>query len=302
MTNDERLHNMKKLINFTDDRIVKRLRWIMVGTMLFSMLNTLAGQPESFWHTPETAIRGDGLSIHNATNHTFDFFLGHGWQVYLLACLVYFSVAFFVVSILPRTGALIAIFSFIFGHCYGATNWLAVRWHMGMASPTIYGIVLGVILTFLAFAKANPRGPAIKRLRWIGVCVILLDCINTLVGQPRSYWQHPETVHEANSLSFFFLSRGYIYYCIYDLIYSGVVFLLASILPEMIALVSIFSFIFGHFVGASNWFFYEWRMGMEAPVIYGIVLSIAIVLLAFPRTQSRNKTLKNVPERTTITT
>jgi hypothetical protein len=62
------------LIKFTDDQIVKRLRWAMIAVMLFSLFNTLAGQPRSFWHHPETAIRGDGLSIHNETNHTFEFF------------------------------------------------------------------------------------------------------------------------------------------------------------------------------------------------------------------------------------
>jgi len=57
------------LIKFTDDQIVKRLRWVMMAVMLFSLFNTLSGQPQSFWHHPETAIRGDGLSIHNETNH-----------------------------------------------------------------------------------------------------------------------------------------------------------------------------------------------------------------------------------------
>ena len=91
-----------------------RLRWAMLTVMLFSMFNTLAGQPQSLWQHPETAIRGDGLSIHNETNHTFEFLLGRGWRTYLFACAVYFSTAFLIVSILPRTPALIAIFSFIY--------------------------------------------------------------------------------------------------------------------------------------------------------------------------------------------
>ena len=98
------------LIKFTDDPIVKRLRWLIIGAICFSMFNTLLGQPESFWQRPETAIRGDGLSIHNETNHTFELFLGRGWQAYLLACLVYCAAAFLAVSVLPRAAALIAIF------------------------------------------------------------------------------------------------------------------------------------------------------------------------------------------------
>jgi hypothetical protein len=59
------------IIKLTEDKIIKQLRWVMIGTMLFSMANTLVGQSAIFWHHPETAIRGDGLSINNETNHTF---------------------------------------------------------------------------------------------------------------------------------------------------------------------------------------------------------------------------------------
>jgi hypothetical protein len=43
-----------------------------------------------------------------------------------------------------------------------------------------------------------------------------------------------------------------------------------------------------NFVGASCWFFYEWRMGMETPVISGIIMSVIIVSLAFPRSNNTN--------------
>src|SRR5450432_2403012 len=118
------------LIKFTHDKIIKQLRWVMIGTMLFSMINTLAGQSVIFWHHPQTAIRGDGLSINNNTNHTFEFFLGVGWQAYLVANLVYFLGAFLLVSVLPKKVSLVTIFSFIFGHYFAGCNWLAVRWHL----------------------------------------------------------------------------------------------------------------------------------------------------------------------------
>ena len=114
----------------TSDPIVSRLRWVMVGTMLFSMFSTLVGQPASFWLNPEKAIRGDGLHIHNRVNHTFEFFLSYGWGPYVLACLIYFTLALLVVSTLPKRAALIVVFSFIFGHYFGGCNWLAVRWHL----------------------------------------------------------------------------------------------------------------------------------------------------------------------------
>jgi hypothetical protein len=276
---------VKKFIHFTDDPIVNRLRWVMIAVMLFSIFNTLCGQPESFWQHPETAIRGDGLSIYNETNHTFEFFLGHGWPVYLLACAVYLSAAFLIVSTLPRTAALIAIFSFIFGHYFGASNWLVVRWHLGMAAPPIYGIAIGALVAFAAFPRAEDIDPAVKRLRWVVVGAILADMTVTLVGQPGSYWHHPETMREGNSVSRFFLGYGWWAYFLYDLVYAWGAFLLVSKLPRVIALVSIFPFILGHFNGVSCWFFYEWRMGMKTPVVFGIIFSAVIVLLAFRRNQ-----------------
>src|ERR1022692_1264130 len=284
------------LIKFTDDQIVKRLRWAMIAVMLFSLFNTLSGQPKSFWHHPETAIRGDGLSIHNETNHTFEFFLGYGWQTYLTACAVYFAMAFLIVSILPRTVAMIAIFSFILGHYFGASNWLAVRWHFGMAGAPIYGTVLGAVVAFAAFPEAENIDPAIKRLRWVMIVMIFSDFTVTLVGQPGSYWHHPKTMHEGNSVSRLFLGYGWWAFFLYDVVYAWGAFLLVSKLPRMTALVCAFAFILGHFNGVSCWLFYEWRMGMEAPVIYGTMLGVVIVLLAFSRSRTTNKTLIKSPK------
>ena len=271
------------LFKFTTDRVVKRLRWVMLGTILFSMLNTLLGQPESFWHHPETAIRGDGLSIYDRINFTFDFFLGNGWQAYLITSLIYLSCAFLLVSILSRKAALIAIFSFVFGHYFGATNWLAVRWHLGISAPTIYGLVLAPIIVFSAFPILRSNtDQVIKKIRWVMLAPMFLDMINTLIGQPTSYWLHPETVHEANAISRFFLIQGWYAYVSWSMFYFSGVFWLVLILPRRLALTCIFYFTLSHFVGASNWFFYEWRMGMETPVILGIILSILIAVVAFP--------------------
>ena len=277
-------------IKFTEDRIVKRLRWVMIGAMLFSAINTLWGQPESFWHHPETAMRGDGLSIHDQTNHTFEFFLGHGWLAYLAACLVYFSAAFLLVSLLPRMAALTATFSFILGHCFGASNWLAVRWHFGVEGPTVYGVVLGAIIAVWAFPTPGTADPVVKRLRLVMLGAMVLDFAMTLLGQPGSFWQHPETMRESNQLVRLFLGQGWTGYFLFDLVDISGAFLLVSILPRTFALICFFAFTLGGFIGASNWFFYTWRMGMEAPVIYGVVLSAVIVWLAFDHGGKMNVT------------
>jgi len=276
------------IFTFTTDPIVKRLRWAMLGIMLFSVINTLSGQPESFWHHPETAIRGDGLSIYNETNSTFNFFLGYGWLPYLITSLIYLSVALLLVSILSRKIALVAMFSIIFGHYFGATNWLAVRWHLGINSSNIYGLVVAPVIVFSAFPTISSNSDQIiKRIRWVMLVPMLLDMINTLIGQPPSYWLHSETVHEANEISRFFLIHGWYAYVLWSVFYFSGIFWLVLILQRRLAFISIFYFTLGHFVGASNWFFYEWRMGMETPVIFGVVLSILITLVAF---QTHDKT------------
>ena len=274
------------MVLFTHDPIVRRLRWVMLGAMLFSMINTLAGQPESYWHHPETAIRGDGMSIANATNRTFDFFLGHGWQAYLAASAVYLAAAFFLVSILPRMVALIAVFSVLFGHFFGAANWLTVRWHFGMPAFALYGALLGAALAAAAFPEAGAAAVAGKRLRWVMLAAIILDYAVTLFGQPASYWLHPETVIEDDQMFRVFMLRGWTASVLFELFYLAVAFLLVSVLNATPALICLFAYLFGHYYGASTWLFFPWRLGMEAPVVYGILLSAIIVLMALPKAKN----------------
>ena len=211
---------------FTHDPIVKRLRWVVLAAMLFSVINTLAGQPESYWHHPETAIRGDGMSIANPTNPTFDFFLGHGWLAYLGASVAYLAAVFFLVSILPRMVALIAAFAVLFGHFFGAANWLIVRWHLGMPAFALYGALLGAALAAAAFPEVGKAAVAGKRLRWVMLAAIILDYAVTLFGQPASYWLHPETVNEADQLFRIFMLRGWTASVLFELFYLACAFLL----------------------------------------------------------------------------
>ena len=203
----------------------------MLGVMLFSVVNALAGQPPQFWDTPEHAIRFDGLSIYNQTNTKFEFFLGHGWLPYILACAVYFSAAFLLVSVLPKRSALLLTFSLIFGHFYAGANWLAVRWHLGMQGEIIYAFALAVV-TVMAFPVPERARFALKRFRWVAVGALLMDFACTFIGQPHSYWHHPEAVHEANALSRMFLVHGWYAYALYDVLYFRVILWLASTLPH----------------------------------------------------------------------
>jgi hypothetical protein len=280
---------MMPSIKLTSDPIVRRLRWVMIGTMLFSMFNTLVGQPEGFWLNPENAIRGDGSRLHRHVNHTFEFFLGYGWQPYVVLCLIYFTLAFLVVSVLPRKAALIAVFSFIFGHYFGGCNWLAVRWHLGFSGVTYYSLILSAAVAFsLSPPPGNSGDQIVRRLRWAIAVVFLFDFLLTSFGQPSSYWHHPEMVHEGNAMLRWFMLKSWVAYFLFDLFYCLGVFLLASFLPSFSAMMVIFGYTFGYFDGAANWLYYEWRLGMEAPVIYGTVLSAIIVFLSFCPNQSES--------------
>ena len=204
--------------------MVGRLRWVMLAVMLFSMVATLVGQPAEFWSHPGQAIRFDGLSIYDHTNHKFEFFLGYGWAPYLTACLAYFAAAFALVSALPDRLGLIATFSFILGHFYGGENWLAVRWHAGAGGGlTLYSCALAAAVALAVLPTLSDARFVLMRLRWIAVAALLLDFSNTLLGQPHSYWQNPATVHEGNALSRYFLTHGWATFCVYDAAYCGVI-------------------------------------------------------------------------------
>lgn len=283
---------------FAADAVFRRLRWIMACAILFSIFNTLAGQPTGFWSNPELAMRGDGLGLHNPVNHTFEFFLGHGWIPYLLANAAYLALALILVSILPRKTALIAVFAFIFGHFYVASSWLAVRWHLGFNGVAGYALALSAAI---AWAASPVPGPAadniIRRLRWVMLGVMLLDPTLTLIGQPGSYWAHPETVLEGNPFWRSFMVQGWWAYIAMDLLYCLGAFWLASSLPRFYAALTIFAFTLSHFIGGSSWFFYVWRLGMQWPVTYGIAIGASIVLIAFRRFENTTAAGENLSGR-----
>lgn len=261
--------------------MINRLRWVMLGVMLFSMVATLAGQPPDFWRHPQSAMRFDGLSIYNHTNAKFEFLLGHGWAPYVIACLAYFTAAFALVSALPKKLGLTAIFAFIFGHFYGGSSWLATRWHAGFGGLTVYALTLAAALAFAITPVVKDGRLVLMRLRWIAVAALLMDFTNTLIGQPHSYWQNPAAVYEGNALSRYFLLHGWWAFCMYDMAYCVVILWLAASLPRNGAFMSTFAFLLGGYAGASNWFFYVWRMGIAAPILYGTVLSAIMVALVF---------------------
>jgi hypothetical protein len=122
----------------------------------------------------------------------------------------------------------------------------------------------------------------VKRLRWIMVAVIFVDAINTLLGQPHAYWSHPSAADEATPLVHFFAVRGCVVFILYWLLYTAGAFFLVSLLPGRLALTCVFIFIFPHYFGATWWWVYHWNYGSDAATIYGIALSVFLVMVGFP--------------------
>lgn len=135
----------------------------------------------------------------------------------------------------------------------------------------------------------------VRRLRWVMVCVILSDTVHTLLGQPKSYWQHPATASEQNQFIRLFVIQGCWPFVLWSLLYVAGAFIAVSILPRRFALVTLFSFILGHYFGASTWWVYHWGYGSKAAIIYGIILAAVLVLCGvgghaakLPRTSNPN--------------
>jgi hypothetical protein len=272
-------------LKLTADQTVRRLRWVMVGVILFEMIITLFGQRSIYWRDSQAARQID---------QGFDYFLSRGWPTYVFVGLIYLLGTFLFVSVLPRTTSSIAIFAFILSHYFAASNWLAIHWHFGIEAPIVYGIVLAAMIVLAAFPIPGiSTDQIVNRLRWVMVGVIVFDFINTSLGQPASYWHHPQTVNESNGLWRFFLTQGYPYFCAFQLAYVAGTFLWVSILPRTTASICVLAFILGQFDGSSNWFYFRWQLGTVAPIIYGVILSAIMVSLIFPGSGKTNPSEKS---------
>jgi hypothetical protein len=118
---------------------------------------------------------------------------------------------------------------------------------------------------------------------------MLFDIFLTLLGQPSSYWVHPDSLSERNSQTHYYLAKGISVYVAYELILILILFLLASTLPRKLALILIFYKSFAHYFGACTWLDYHWHFGGTVCSTYAIILGFVIVQLVFPTPQKTTK-------------
>jgi len=118
----------------------------------------------------------------------------------------------------------------------------------------------------------------LRRLRWVMVCVITLDVIITLFGQPPFYWRFPVLAEEYNQLARAVLKHGWTAFILAAVLYTTAAFIIVSTTPRRLALVVLFSVIMGHYFGASSWLVLRLSLGTQAAVIYAITISIAFVM------------------------
>lgn len=275
-----------RMVQTTQTRLVSRLLGTSIVLISAGAVLTLAAQPSSFWSLPQTAIRFDGLPIHSSTNPMFDFFLGRGWPAYLAGVALYGAAVWLLAAVLPKRPTMVTGFTVILGLSYCGSNWVIVRWHTGMVGAAVYITAVAVLLAGAVFPSVEEsERNGLRRLCWVMAFTIAIDGIFTLIGQPASYWQNPATVHEANPMSKFFLEKGWWAFAAYNLVEIAGPWLLALRVAPVTGWAVAFGMALGGFFGGSNWLFYEWRLGLQAPLIYAMLLSIVIVGLVLKHDQ-----------------
>ena len=270
-----------------EPQLVKRLRWTAIVLVASGAALTLAAQPSRFWSLPTSAIRFDGLPIHSSTNPMFDFFLGHGWLAYLAGVGLYGAIIWLLPTVLPKRLAMVTELAVILGLSYSESNWVVVRWHTGTAGAEFYIAGVALVLTLAVLPVVHDReGEGLRRLCWLMTLTTTVDGAFTLNGQPASYWRDTLTVHEANPLAKFFLETGWWAYAAYIVALIAVPWFLSMRVPRGTGWVIVLGTTLGGLFGGSNWLFYEWRLGLQAPILYSLILSLMIVWLLLKGNQA----------------
>lgn len=111
------------------------------------------------------------------------------------------------------------------------------------------------------------------------LAVVAFDFGITLFGQPPGYWHNPHTADEGNPLFRWFMFQGAYYYLAFILAYLAGVFALVTLLPRQAAVITGLIFLLSHYFAGSTWLSFHFHLGMAGPIMYAIVLSIALIMI-----------------------
>jgi hypothetical protein len=118
-----------------------------------------------------------------------------------------------------------------------------------------------------------------NKLLWLLAAVIVFDFGITLLGQPPSFWQHPDTANEGNPVFRWFMVRGVAVYLAFIFGYVSGVVALVSRLPRQAAIIIGLVFLLSHYFAGSTWLDFHFRLNMMGPAIYALALAIALILI-----------------------
>lgn len=111
------------------------------------------------------------------------------------------------------------------------------------------------------------------------VAVIAFDFGITIFGQPASYWHDPHTADEGNPVFRLFMFQGAFCYFAFIIAYIVGVFALVTLLPRPAAIITGLVFLLSHYFAGSTWLSYHFHLGMAGPIMYAVVLSVALILI-----------------------
>ena len=132
---------------FTTDKVVCRLRWVVLLVMLADAAFTLMGQPPDFWHDSRVV---------NEVNPLVRFFLVRGIFIYALVGCLYAIGSLILASVIPRKIAVTFLFFLFLTHFWGITSWLV--YSIGCSLPLEDAFELGIAaLIALAVCQTPDR-------------------------------------------------------------------------------------------------------------------------------------------------
>jgi hypothetical protein len=130
------------LFKLTTDKIIRRLRWVLLLAILIDGACTLIGQPPDY---PRATEENEPI---------VGFFLERGYVVFAAAGLLYGVGIIFIISVVPRRIGLIILFTLLLAHFWGATSWLAWKFGYSIRADYIFDLCMAVLIT-MAIGKAK---------------------------------------------------------------------------------------------------------------------------------------------------